>query len=109
MSVADWLDMCADTVTVEPFTSYSTDGYNTPVYGAALTLRARVEQGPKQIIDAEGRMVVSTVRAYLGSTGLFTVKDRLTLPAGFAPTQPALLKCEPVRDETGLHHTVLYS
>jgi hypothetical protein len=50
--------------------------------------------------------VVSTVTVYLQET--VGPKDRITLPAIFAPTQPKILDVARVSDESGSHHTVVY-
>lgn len=105
MSFADWGPLIADTVTLEAY--LTGDAYGTSRYADSVTLPARIEGGPKAIRTAAGVDVISMVRVFLGVP--LTANDRLTLPSGFAPTQPALLRVDLVRDATGFHHAVAYA
>jgi hypothetical protein len=100
----DWLDLCPHTITVEPFASV--DLYGSYSYGAPATYRARVQGKNRMVRTVSGEEVVSTVTVYLQET--VGPKDRITLPAIFAPTQPKILDVARVSDESGSHHTVVY-
>ncbi len=61
--------------------------------------------------DSVGRMVVSMTQLFLrptstsGSTfGPVTIKDSITLPAGYDPTTPPLISVSRINDEEGLYH-----
>lgn len=101
-------DFMPDTVTYEPYGSE--DAYGAKVYGTAKTVKARVEQLARLVRDANGREVVSNTRVILkpvatdGSAFTPTVKDRLTLPAGYTPQAPPPINVLRVNDDGGLHH-----
>src|SRR6266540_3063266 len=100
-----------DTATFEPFVSE--DGYGARTYGAAKTVRCRVEQLAKLVRNEHGREVVSNSRLFLkpvatdDSAYAPTIRDRYTLPAGYAPLQPPAISTERSNDEAGLHHWVV--
>lgn len=102
---ADWGPLLADTVILETYAGM--DAYGTASYGDGVTWTARIEGGPKAIRTAGGDDVISMVRVFVGIP--LTANDRLTLPSSFAPTQPALLRVDLVRDATGFHHAVAYA
>lgn len=105
MGFADWLDMCPHTITVEPYVS--TDQYGNFTYGTPVTYRARVQGKNRYITNTNGEEVVSSVTTYVA--GIVNVKDRVTFPAPFIPTQPRILSVSHVSDEYGQHHSVVYS
>lgn len=94
------------TVTIEPFTGEN--DFNKPTYGPACEYRAKIER--QQRITREGDM--QTIRSrrmiflYTIDTSI-TVKDKLTLPAGWEPLQPKILDVRLVHDHNGVHHVVL--
>jgi hypothetical protein len=94
-----------DTVQLAPRTSTSAD--REKAYGADVAVPARVEYGPRQIQDAQGRVVVSSVRVFIPADEVTaSVTDRLTLPGG---AQPVLLRVDRSPDALGAHHQVLYA
>jgi len=103
------LDMMPDTVTYEPFSSFS-DSAGDKSYGAAQTIRARIEQYAKLIRDRQGREVTSQTRIYLPPTDVAgaaftpTVNDRFTLPSGYVPQQPQVIDVERGNDNQSLQH-----
>lgn len=105
MSFADWLDMCPHSVVVEPYVS--TDQYGALSFGAPVTYRARVQGKDRYLANVSGEEVVSSITVYVA--GIVGVKDRITLPAPFSPSQPNILNVSYVSDENGQHHTVIYS
>lgn len=104
-AVSDWLDLMADTVTVEPYASQNKYGEET--YGAAVSYRAKCVGKQQKVTDGQGQERVSTVTTYLGSNPTLTVRDRITLPSRFGVTQPAIIAIRFVSDENGAHHTVV--
>lgn len=106
MDIGAWADMMPHTITIEPFVSRDT--YGAATYGAAVTYKARVQGKNRLITTLSGDEKVSTVTVYVGSTSI-TPEDRLTLPASFSPTIPNILDVQPVSDESGHHHQVIYA
>lgn len=106
MGISEWADMMPHTITVEPFVSE--DMYGKYTYGAPATHQARCQGKNRMVRTATGEEVASTVTVYVGLIGM-NVKDRITLPATFHPTQPPILALGQVSDESGSHHTVVYA
>lgn len=103
--IDEWHDMMPDTVSVEPFSGV--DQYGAYSYGTAVSYRARAQGRMRMITDVNGEQRMSQVTVYISGTGIGP-QDRLTLPARFSPTQPSILSVQPVSDEHGTHHTVIY-
>lgn len=100
------LALMPDTVTVE---AYSTQNvYNEATYGAASTYQCRVQGQTKMIRTPAGEEKVSTVQVYLASAAGITVRDRITLPARFAPTTPEIMAVAHYGDESGPYSEVVY-
>ncbi len=94
------------TVTLEPFVSR--DVYGKPTYGAPITVKAKIEKSEEQLLTPEGQSLVSSRKVFLASQDTsITPEWRLTLPAGFGPTQPQILQVRPVNDHNGVNHIVL--
>src|SRR5574342_898332 len=98
--------MLDTTVTIEP---YSTgDEYGVASYGTAVTYAARVESRSRWIAGIAGAEIAARGRVYLGTTTIPSVKDRLTLPSGYTPSQPPILEAYPVTDGGRTAFVVLY-
>lgn len=93
-------DLMPATVTVERITGRSYDGKAT--YGAPSTYVARVNNVTRNVIGADGQLVVASGIAWLDTVAPFTVNDRVTFADG---TQPVLLRVDQVPDETGPAYT----
>lgn len=93
-------------VTVE-VASTGLDGYGRPAYGDPRTVPARVVGRTRLVRTVAGDERVSTVTVYLGEVTGITPRDRLTLPAPFAPSQPPILAVQRVPDVTGALHEVV--
>lgn len=100
------LDLLPDSVTIEPYTG--ADGYGAPQFGAGVVHRARIEWGPKNVLNAQGQEVVSGARIYLDRTTALDSRSRVTLPAGRGPVNPPIITIKPATAIRGVHHTVLY-
>lgn len=99
-------ELMVDSITIEPWASQDAD--LKPTYGAPVTYsNALVELHSERLMDAEGREFRSSVRVLiperLTSIGL---RDRVTLPSGFVPSQPPLRAIFGHKG-LGLDHTVL--
>jgi hypothetical protein len=98
----DLEDLLTTTVTWAPSTGLS--GGGAQVFGAALTIQARIEPGSRLVRDQTGREVASAITLFLkptsttGSTYLPTVKDRITLPSPYAPTNPQIIAVRIIPD-----------
>ena len=88
--------MCRETVTIEPFES--ANEYGVASYGDAETYPARVEVRSSLIAGSAGTTITARGRVYLYGAANPSTKDRITLPAWAAPTQPPILAVAPQRD-----------
>lgn len=104
----------ADTITIERRTCSHTDGYVSAGYGPAVEYQAKIERSAELDRNDEGREIVSRRKVFLYISSAWTaanvprVVDRLTLPETHAPTQPQIRLVQPVSDENGIHHIVLW-
>jgi len=106
MAFAEWEELCAHAVTVEPF--LLKDGYGASTYGSAATIRCRIQGQMKSVTTRDGSQRASSVQIYCGPSPLVGPDDRVTLPADFVPRQPPILSVQRESDEEGLHHQVIY-
>lgn len=103
-------ELFIDTVTYEP-SSVPTGFGETYDPATAKSVKAHIEQFARKVTDHQGREVVSNTRVHLKPTAVDgtsftpTVRDRITLPAGYAaPLAPPILNVARVNDGQGLHH-----
>jgi hypothetical protein len=97
------LSLMTDTVTIEPFVSQT--AAQVPTYGAAVTYRAQVLPYTERIIDPRnGRETRSTAQIIIPNRVAVDVRSRLTMPAGFAPSQPPIMAVRPIAG-LNLDHT----
>ena len=101
MSLFD--DFMTDTVTIEPL--LSKDDYGIESYGGGTLYACRIDVGTKQTVNINGVERSVDAMVYLLGTLPIGPTDRLTLPAGFSPQQPPILRVSPFTDELGSHHT----
>ena len=85
-----------DTVTIEAYVSQN--AYGEPTYGSPTTYPARVEIKSRRIAGSGGVEIAARGRVLLLTTTVPSSKDRMTLPAWAAPTQPPILA---VGNQTG--------
>ena len=99
-----FLGMASTTVTVEPLSTHN--AWGTPAYSTSATsYTARVEYGPRLVVNAEGRQEVAKATVYVLSSGAtIGVQDRVTLPKD---TAARLIRVDTVNDEQGQHHLEL--
>lgn len=115
---AEFKKFMPQTLTVEPFSSYSTDGLGTRTYSSSLTFKCRIEERPRVVRGVDGRERVASATVYcspvtVSSSGGYPIKpdDRVTLPSGFLVTgssQPPVLYVERQQDASTDHHQVVY-
>lgn len=94
------------TITIE--SCVGNDGYGSPTYGPPVSYRGRVVSQTRRLTSDRGMEVVSGTAIYLDTKSVILVKDRVTLPEGYDPRQPLILKVHRVEGARGIHHTVLY-
>lgn len=105
-NVADFLDMMADTVTIDAWVSNSVSG--VPTYaGAPASYPAYIEIKNRRIIDHTGREVMARGRVFLGSAVNVDVRAKITLPSEYQPVTPPILAVNIANDEAGNHHTTI--
>ena len=103
----EFLAMMPYTVTIEPWVSF--DAWGAAIYGAAVTYTARIEHRRKQVLNVAGEMVTSMQTVFLATETDIDPASRLTLPAGWSPSQPPIIQTARLTDESGLYGcTVLY-
>ncbi len=102
--IDDFLDFMIDTVVIEPVTNRDSDGYGTPTYGPPVSYQCKLDGTMKKVVDVNGLERVSMARIYLPGRPVISVLDRLTMPAGYSPTQPPILAIGIFEDELGDHH-----
>jgi len=104
--VSAWLDMMADTITIEPWVSQSVSG--VPTYsGVTTTYPCYIEMKNHLIVDALGREILARGRVFMGSNANISVKDKITLPSEYVPVSPPILAVNIATDESGNHHTTI--
>lgn len=99
------LELMPSSVLIAPFVSQS--GSTQPTYGADVAYQCRISMGAQYVRSADGREVMARGRIYLATTNAFTVRDRVTLPAGYGPTQPPIVNVNTEDDQNGANHVVL--
>jgi len=81
---------------------------------ATKTVPARIEQETRLVRDAQGREVVSVATVFMrptasdDSTYIPTIKDQITLPAGYEPRTPPIINImrdnDVISEGGGVHH-----
>lgn len=104
-SVSEWLDMMPSTVLIAPWASRTVT--DMPSYGADVPYKCHIQLKNHMVVNAKGEEVLARGRVFVGSAVLASVKDRLTLPAGYVPLVPPILAVNVVTDELGVHHTTI--
>lgn len=105
--ISEWADMMPQTITVEPWLSYKGGGSGAN-YDTAVSYACRIEMGNHLVVGPNDRVVTAKGIVFLMSASVIGIKDRITLPTGYLPTQPPLLNVDVEDDETGNHHTCLH-
>jgi hypothetical protein len=109
----DFLEHMPQSISVEVFSAFSTDGYAVGTHGTAKTFRARIEQDRRLVKDSAGREVVSNTTIFCppwstagtSDTASIEPNDVITLPSGFTGTsQPPIINVLRHDDEDGIHH-----
>ncbi len=99
----EFTDFMNDTVTIEPL--LSKDGYGLPTYDVAISYQCKIDGATKQRVTVEGVERAVNAMIYLPDAPIIGPLDRLTLPVGFVPQQPPIIRVNVFSDEGGPHHT----
>jgi hypothetical protein len=116
------LGMMTTPVVWTPFLASSGSGFGDPTYdaGAAKTVLASIQGGTWRVMSRaagkEGQLVDSRQQIFArptctdGSPFLPRLKDKLTLPAVYDPTEPPIIAVDPKFDEQlgTLNHVVVH-
>lgn len=105
--MSDWDDLLTTSVDVEVWASQ--DEYGVVTYADAVSVQARVSGRLRVVTTPTGEERVSTVSVYLKDPIGVTVRDRVTLPAGWTPAQPPILAVGRCPDETGVIYETIYA
>lgn len=89
-------DLLNQTVTVAPW--ISNDPKGRPVYGPAVSYRARVQSNPKIVFNPSGQNVHYAGIVYVEVSAVIDIKSQITLPDG---SQPIIADVRPAYDRDG--------
>lgn len=103
---ADLKELFLHSITIEPFAG--TDEWGNKSWGAGVSYPARVRNTRKKVLNPTGGDIVSETIVYVDTVAEIGMYDRLTLPAGFEPNQPEIIKVIRLVDEHGLYCTVIH-
>ena len=105
--LSEFESLCPAIIVVEPFTT--NDAWGNKSYGSSVSYRGRVTNKMRRIVTMAGVDAISgTDIVLLTSSGVFT-EDRITLPSGFLPRQPPILRVDRIADEEGNLYTKVYA
>lgn len=100
-----------------PFQAKTGGGFGDATYntGAAKTVLCSIQGGMWRVISKDGQHVDSRQQVIArptctdGSAFLPRLKDKITLPAAYDPTEPPIIAVDPKYDEQGgsLNHVVI--
>ena len=102
---SDFQEFLTTAITHEPYSGQ--DGFGMPNFKSGVSYSARVMLVRDGSRDARSVDAVNVSKVWLNTTTAFSIRDRLTLPSAFTPTQPPILSAGVVYDESGPHHTVI--
>ncbi len=95
------------TVTIAPKTGTSTDGYNKPTFGTAVSYLAKIEMSSENVRVSDNEEKISSRKIFINTQTAPDTDDLLTLPAGFEPLTPKILEVRTISDNVGINHIVL--
>lgn len=100
------LTLMEDTVTIEPFTSYSSS--QAASFGSAVSYAAQVLPWSERGVDAQGREWKSSAKVIIPERVAVDIRSRLTLPSGFSPNQPPIRAIRPIKGLSLDHTEILF-
>ena len=96
----EFLELMHQTIIYEKMTGRNPIG-GDPLFGPEQTIRGRVVDKQRLVVDSEGQERMSRTTAWLFGAPELTTDDRITLPDG---RKPFIINIETYPDETGIHH-----
>lgn len=99
--------LMTETVQVEPFSGRDVTGEGK--YGPTALFSARIMDNVAMMRDAQALERKGGYVVWLATTTTLSTSDRLTLPVGYDPRQPPILRVQRNFDNEGPHHVVLYT
>lgn len=103
MSISDFADLFASTITHSAFASR--DEYGMVTYGSPATYNARIINKPKTVSGKDEQEIVSNTQVWIEGNPNIDTDDQIELPDG---STPRILTVERISDESGWHHTKVY-
>lgn len=97
------LALMIDTVGIKARTGVDAD--RTESFGGAASVSARVEYGPKMVVDSVGRQSVASARIYIPADPVVEETAQIILPNG---RSTSILRIDRVSDDIGPHHQEIY-
>lgn len=94
-----------DEVIIETWASQN--AYGEPTYSTCTHYPARVEVRSRLIAGLGGTELSARGRVLLATADIPSTKDRMTLPAWAAPTQPPILDVQAHLND-GMDHVIVY-
>ena len=104
--IPDLLELFGDSITHEAFSSQ--DSFGAETYASGVARACHIEGASRLVRDPAGQERVSSVQVYLAGAFNVSVKDRITLPAPWSPTQPAIIAVGRDSDEDGAHNEIIF-
>jgi hypothetical protein len=107
---AEFDDLLADGISVDPLASWSTDGFGTPVFSTtASTYKARILRKQTLVRTFAGTEELATTVVWIASTSTANFSpDSKIRAAGSTATIGPLMSVEAYPDEDGVHHLKAY-
>ena len=102
---SDFQEFLTTAITHEPYSGQ--DGFGKPNFKSGVSYSARVTVVLDGSRDARSVDGINVSKLWINTTTAFTIRDRITLPSAFLPTQPPIMSSSVVYDESGPHHTVI--
>lgn len=102
-----FLELMPDTVAVRKALAVSTTGVVTS-YSTSEARPCYISGKIRQVRDTSGQVRVSTLKVIFGGVFNLTVLDEYTLPSRYDPQIVPAIAVQPVSDENGPHHEVVY-
>lgn len=104
-----FLDLMPLTVSVNRAVPGQYDRVGNPLMSPnQADYRARAELGQFRVVSSTGEIVTARNAVIVAAQELFTIDDRITLPAGLNPQGKKIAAVDPNYDEDGLHHIEIY-
>lgn len=105
------LALLPHTINVMPFSSWDAYGnavYQSGIWPSGINYQGRARNVSHDVINERGELITAKTEVLLATISGISNEDRMTLPSGFTPNQPPIIRVERISDENGLSHTRIY-